>query len=111
MLTLIETILETARRQGYPLTRLVADMEWALEDLPGVQDLMTYEARLNTLLEGRDDPVVCTYDASKFGGRIVIDALRTHPAAIVGETARVNPYYVPPDEFLKELRSRKPRDG
>jgi len=36
MLTLIEQVLRNGKSQGFPLTRLVANMEWALEDRPGV---------------------------------------------------------------------------
>src|SRR5919108_1160170 len=58
MLALIQEVLEGGRRQGFPLTRLVAHMEWALEDRPGVDDLVEYETRLNYLLPRYPDPVV-----------------------------------------------------
>ena len=58
MLALIEEVLETGARQGYPLTRLVAHMEWALEDRPGVNDLVEYETRLNYILPRYKDPVI-----------------------------------------------------
>ena len=58
MLTLIEEVLQTGHRQNYPLTRLVAHMEWALEDRPGVNDLVEYETRLNFILPNYEDPVV-----------------------------------------------------
>ena len=35
MLALIQEVLETGKTQQFPLTRLVANMEWALEDRPG----------------------------------------------------------------------------
>ena len=58
MLALIEEVLESDRQQGFPLTRLVAHMEWALEDRPGVDDLVEYETRLNYLLPRYPDPVI-----------------------------------------------------
>lgn len=58
MLALIEEVLQTGRTQGFPLTRLVAHMEWALEDRPGVDDLVEYETRLNYILPRYEDPVV-----------------------------------------------------
>jgi hypothetical protein len=58
MLTLIQEILDGGRQQGFPLTRLVAHMEWALEDRPGVDDLVEYETRLNYILPRYKDPVV-----------------------------------------------------
>jgi hypothetical protein len=58
MLALIQEVLEGGRRQGFPMTRLVAHMEWALEDRPGVDDLVEYEARLNYILPRYPDPVI-----------------------------------------------------
>jgi hypothetical protein len=57
-LALIESVLTTGKEQGYPLTRLVANMEWALEPRPGVEDLVEYETRLNYVLPKYDDAVV-----------------------------------------------------
>lgn len=57
MLALIEEVLQGGRAQGFPLTRLVANMEWALEDRPGVDDVVEYETRLNYILPRYDDAV------------------------------------------------------
>ncbi len=57
MLALIEEVLQAGKAQGFPLTRLVANMEWALEDRPGVEDIVEYETRLNYLLPKYDDAV------------------------------------------------------
>jgi hypothetical protein len=45
-------------KEGYRLTRLVAHMDWALEDFPGVNDLVEYETRLNFILPKYKDPVI-----------------------------------------------------
>ena len=58
MLALIEEVLSSGPKEGYSLTRLVAHMEWALEDFPGVNDLVEYETRLNFLLPKYKDPVI-----------------------------------------------------
>ena len=58
MLALIQEVLEGGRQQGFPLTRLVAHMEWALEDRPGVDDLVEYETRLNYILPRYKDRVM-----------------------------------------------------
>jgi hypothetical protein len=57
MLALIEEVLQDGTAQGWPLTRLVANMEWALEDRPGVEDIVEYETRLNFVLPKYDDAV------------------------------------------------------
>ncbi|HTJ56050.1 MAG TPA: MEDS domain-containing protein [Devosiaceae bacterium] len=106
MLELMEETFKTSRQQGAGLTRLWANMEWALEELPGVHDIVEYEARLNNILPHYDQVTVCTYDVTKFGGAVTMDILRTHPQVIIGGTLRENPYYIPPDEFLREVRDR-----
>jgi hypothetical protein len=58
MLALIQEILDGGREQGFTLTRLIAHMEWALEDRPGVDDLVEYETRLNYILPRYQDPVI-----------------------------------------------------
>jgi len=46
------------------------------------------------------------YDLAKFGGKIVVDIMRTHPMIIIGGMLQENPFFVPPDEFLRELQRR-----
>ena len=105
-IALIDRLLNSRRADGYPLARLVASMEWALEDKPGANDLVEYESRLNYTLDKYDDAVCGTYDVSRFSASVIMDALRVHPAVIIGCIYQENPFYVPPDEFLNELRER-----
>jgi hypothetical protein len=58
MLALIQEVLDGGSAQGFPLTRLVAHMEWSLQDRPGVDDLVRYETRLNYVLPRYKDPVI-----------------------------------------------------
>jgi hypothetical protein len=51
--------------------------------------------------------VICTYDLSKFPASVVIDAMRTHPIVIVGGLLHENPFFVPPDQFLQEIKERR----
>jgi hypothetical protein len=51
--------------------------------------------------------VVCAYDLSRFSASVVIYALRTHPAVIIGGLLQENPFYVPPGELLLELREQR----
>jgi len=104
---LIEEILQSGAAAGYALTRLVAHMEWALLDKPGVNNLVEYETRLNYVLPKYEDPVICTYDLSKFPASLVMDIMRTHPVVIIGGILQENPFFVPPDQFLLELQERR----
>jgi hypothetical protein len=58
-------VFDSAERLGCPLTRVVAHMEWSLEERRGVRDSLEYEALCNYVFEGRKDPVICTYDLTK----------------------------------------------
>lgn len=107
MIALIQDVLRQGQREGYPMTRLVANMEWGLLDRPGVNDIVEYESRLNYVLPKFQDPVICSYDLTKFSASVVMDMLRTHPMVIVGGLLQQNPLYVPPDEFLAELQARR----
>src|SRR2546425_1347054 len=107
MLALIEEVLQSGAAGRYPLTRLLAHMEWALLDKPGVDDLVEYETRLNYVLPKYDDPVICTYDLSRFGSSVAMDIMRTHPVVIIGGGLQGNPFFVPPDQFLLENRGRR----
>ncbi len=106
MIETIKEALDPAKKPPGKLTRLVANMEWALEDLPGVDDIVEYETRLNFVLPEYHDPVICTYDLSRFDASVVIDIMRTHPMVIVGGILQENPFYVPPQEMLNELKQR-----
>jgi hypothetical protein len=106
MLALIEEVLAGGKAQGFPLTRMMADMEWALEDRPGLEDFLEFETRVNYLAPRYDDVLCCTYDLSRFGADVVMDVLRMHPMVIIGGILQENPFFVPPDEFLRELRER-----
>jgi hypothetical protein len=107
MLALMEEVFQSAAAAGYPITRLLAHMEWALLDKPGVDNLVEYETRLNYVLPKYNDPVVCTYDLSKFPASLVMDIMRTHPVVIIGGILQENPFFIPPDQFLLELRERQ----
>ena len=36
--------------------------------------------------------------------------MRTHPMIVIGGILQENPFFVPPDQFLRELREREARD-
>jgi DNA-binding CsgD family transcriptional regulator len=107
MLLLIEEAIKASVGAGYPLTRFLGHMEWALLDKPGVEDLLEYEARLNYLLPKYDHLAICSYHVSKFPASLLMDIMRTHPVVIIGGAMRENPFFVPPDQFLHEIRQRR----
>jgi len=109
MLALIEEVLQSGAAAGYPLTRFLGQMEWALLDKPGLDDLsfVEFETRVNYVSPKYDDPLICAYDLSKFSASMMIDVMRTHPVVLIGGVLQENPFFVPPDQLLLELRERR----
>lgn len=107
---MIETLLKILAPGNVPpgkISRNIANMEWALEDRPGVHDIVEYEARLNQALPDQHDPVICTYDLSQFDASVVIDIMRTHPMVIIGGILQENPFFIPSEQMLQEIEARK----
>jgi hypothetical protein len=62
---------------------------------------------VNDVWRRHDDAVICTYHLGKFSGDTVVDIMRTHPMVIIGGILQRNPFFVPPEVFLPELRERR----
>jgi hypothetical protein len=109
MLEVFEQLASGPANGGFPLSRIVCHMEWAAEGRSHVDDLIEFESRVNDVWRHHDDAVICTYNLAKFGGDTVVDIMRTHPMIIIGGILQENPFFVPPEQFLLELRERKAR--
>jgi hypothetical protein len=108
MLATVEKLIQSGVEAGYALTRLVGHhMDWLFHDKPATYNLVEYEARLNHVLSKHNDPVICNYNPSKFGATVAMDIMRTHPLVIIGGLLRENPFFVPPEQFLDEMRERR----
>jgi hypothetical protein len=108
MLEVFEQMASGNAGGRFPLSRIVCRMDWAVEggSQSNVDDLIEFESRVNDVWRRHDDAVICTYHLAKFGGDTVIDIMRTHPMVIIGGVLQRNPFFVPPGEFLREIRGR-----
>jgi AcrR family transcriptional regulator len=86
-LSLVRRILDEGRELGFPQTRLIGTMEWALDD-ETVADLLRYEARVDELLRTRPDVTICIYDLDRHSARTVAEVLGIHPIALIGGELR-----------------------
>ncbi len=109
MLQAFEQLASGNTKGVFPLSRIVCHMEWAAEGRSHVDDLVEFESRVSDVWRRHDDAVICTYDLAKFGGDTVIDIMRTHPMIIIGGILQHNPFFVPPEDFLREVRERRAR--
>jgi hypothetical protein len=103
--------LESGPAAGYAHTRFLGHMVWAHGDPADDEDWFEFEARLNEVLAQGEDAVICAYDLASIGAGVVIDALRTHPAVILGGLLQENPFFAPPDQFVREIQERRARRG
>jgi hypothetical protein len=107
MLEVFEKLSSGNDNGGFPLSRIVCQMDWAANERSHIDNLVEFESRVNDVWRRHEDAVICVYDLAKFGGDTVIDIMRTHPMVIIGGILQSNPFYVPPDEFLREVRQRQ----
>jgi hypothetical protein len=107
--TVIETLKTFYRRamaDGFGNIRVSGEMAWALRGVPGSDRLMEYEARVNDAVVTHPVTAICQYDANRFDGGTIMDALKVHPMMIVKGQIVHNPYYMKPDDFIRELNGR-----
>jgi AcrR family transcriptional regulator len=88
MLTYVRRSIRRGPSLGFPATRLIGDMEWALEDLPGVDQLVAYEAGLTAILARPQTTVVCAYDVRRHSAGSIAQVLEAHQAAVIGGTLK-----------------------
>jgi hypothetical protein len=93
-------------KSDFRLSRIVCQMDWAA-DRSHINDLIEFEARVNHLWARHEDAVICVYDLAKFGGDTVIDIMRTHPMIVIGGILQQNPFFVTPEQFLRERRAQQ----
>jgi hypothetical protein len=105
MFAMLEDVLRLARA-SFGHVRTLGEMDWALRNLPGTEELMDYECRVNYLLETYDCTLCCSYDVGKLTGQAVMDILSTHSHVVMGRTVQQNPYFMPPDEFRRAMAKR-----
>ena len=105
MLEAFEQLASGNAKGGLPLSRIVCQMDWA-GGASHIDDLVEFESRVTTSGSATTMPS-SVRTISKFGDGTVIDIMRTHPMIIIGGILQQNPFFVPPDEFLNEVRERR----
>lgn len=109
MYGLVEEALIAARNDGHNSLRACGDMTWALKNLPGTDELMEYEAKLNQLTPRYSCSLVCMYDVNRLSAIAMVDVLATHPYVILNGKIHANPHYIDPMELLPTLQKRPRR--
>lgn len=103
MYDLLQHALANAKRHGRKV-RTSGVMDWSAHgEVPGAEELMGYEAKVNVLVPIYDCTLLCVYDLEKVSGQMMMDILTTHPYVLHRRRILENPYYVQPLEILKEV--------
>lgn len=96
---------------AFPLSRIICNMNW-IADSPWMHnDVIEFESRVNSVWQRHDDIVICAYDLKKMSGDMAVDIMRTHPMVLIGDVLHENPFFVPPDQFLRERRNAAARSA
>lgn len=111
MYAMLKDVLCGAVDGPYKAVRTMGDMEWALRNLPGTDELIVYEARVNLLAPQHDCTLLCAYDVNRFSGRIIADVLATHSHVLMNGKIHENPYFLEPVTYLHKLALRKSPGG
>lgn len=106
-INVLQAIIADRKAQGYPLSRVTGNMEWALTGVPGAENLLEYEARVNQAARDNPDAFICVYDTNKFSAKELVDIIRVHPVVIMGGRIHENPFFVPPEQLLREIADRR----
>jgi hypothetical protein len=107
MLETVNHLTSAGLDSGFGRVRIMGNMNWVFQDIPGATEILEYEAEVNEVLSRNRQPAVCVYDIAKLSGSMMMDLLRTHPLTLIGGVVQENPFFTPPDEMLKELRARR----
>jgi len=106
MLDTLREFYGQAKKDGYPNARVSGEMSWALKGIPGSDRLMEYEALVNEVMVTHPVTAICQYDASRFSGAAILAVLKVHPMMVVHGQIVQNPFYMKPQDFLKDYQHR-----
>ena len=110
MLQVFEQLASGNARGGFPLSRIICQMDWVSDQGSYADDVVAFESRVNRVWRCHDDAVICVYDLRKLAGETAVAVMRTHPMIIIGGILHQNPFFVPPEQYLVELRGQRPAD-
>jgi AcrR family transcriptional regulator len=114
MIGLVRELLEEGATLGYPATRAIGEMEWALDAVPGVADLIAYEQAVGAVIAA-PNAVVCAYDMQRHSASRITAVVATHEAVFsdghVQRPASLGGGIPPRSRILRAAARLFPRDG
>ncbi len=116
LLSLHQTFIAQALREGWKAVRISIDMTWLVKDLAKDQatpeQILKYEAASDAVFTFQNAPIIALmhYDHSKLLPSLVVEMIKLHPISVVGKYIKRNPSYLNSEQYmLKILRLNKER--
>ena len=105
MVSAHQTFIAQATKEGWRTVRCVVDMTWLTRGIASSRDILKYEAACDAVFTFQNAPIVGVfqYDYGKLSGAVVVELLKLHPIAVVGNFIKRNPYYLNSEEYLKRI--------
>ncbi len=102
------TVHDARRKRGIDLDRRHRDGTFIIagkEDMYIKPGYFHPDWSINRLFPQIEASGICQYNLNRFSAEVILGVVQTHPLVIYrGDVCR-NPYYIPPDEFLKTDRA------
>jgi len=95
MLRMLNEAVEAALHDGFSGLRTCGDMSWLLQEPAGAEQVVEYEAFLNSFFDGVCGSGMCQYDRRRLPAHLIDTALATHSSAVVDRVHKTNPFYRP----------------
>lgn len=97
---LIEASAEAAASR-FSALRILGDLSGALREDTSTGNFLEYESGVNRFVRDHNARMICQYSRNLDSPEFMLGIIRTHPVVVYGGLVCKNPYYVPPEEFLK----------
>ncbi len=110
LLSLHQTFIAQALREGWHAVRISIDMTWLVKDLATPEQILKYEAASDAVFTFQNAPIIALmhYDHSKLLPSLVVEMIKLHPISVVGKYIKRNPSYLNSEQYmLKILRINK----
>jgi AcrR family transcriptional regulator len=83
MLAYVRRLMREVDTERFAGARLIGTMEWAVDGLDGVDELLAYETGLNRILARPRVTVLCAYDVRRHPEQRLREIMAVHDAAVV----------------------------
>lgn len=101
MLGFVRSLLREEGARSDAGTRLIGEMEWAQDGVPGVDELVAYESGIDAILGHRPTLVICAYDVRRHTASQIAAVVAAHDTVFVGGRLQRSAQFA---------RGTKPRD-